>query len=248
VQIVVKALNQASGRGHNILMQTSRHPTATRRGLLALAAVIAGVLSVRAQDDPNDIRTTAKPATVPATVTAPDAPGMKPTVDALGTQKPKIPPDARAAKLVLSDGTKLEGQLWTNRAPFRVWTEGDKVYKDLDLGSIKKIEVHVLSETMEEDWRWLKEGSDQKVFSGRKYPNVSLAYQFTLTNDQVIEGTVVSMVYLADKDKTRTLVLYKQYKGNLDEALADLIYVKSIDLEGSAAAEEKKTTHLPLLD
>jgi len=248
MQIVIDPLNQAAWWGHNVLMQRCRHPTASRIGLLVFCTLAAGTAVAFAQDDPNDIRSTVKPATAPATLASPDSPRMKPTADALGTQKPKIPPTARTAALVLSDGTKFEGQLWTNSVPFRVWTEADKVYKDIDLGSIKKIEVHVLSEAMEDDWRWLKEGSDQKVFSGKKYPNVSLAYKFTLNNDQVIEGTVVSLVYLADKEKTRTLTLYKQYKGNLDEALSDLVYVKSIELEGTAAGEEKKTTHLPLLD
>ena len=58
---------------------------------------------------------------------------------------------------------------------------------------------------MEPDWRWLKEGSDQKVFSGKKYPNVELAYKFTLLNDQTVEGTVVAPVYTFDGEKKRTL-------------------------------------------
>ncbi len=235
-------------------MENSRHPTASRTGAhgLAVAIIACGCgLALCAQDDVNDLRASAKPATAPATLAAPDSPAMKPTSDALGTQKPKIPAAARQGTIILSDGTQFNGDIWTNlNTPYRVWVEAAKAYKDIDLASIKKIDVHVLAETMEDDWRWLKEGSDQKVYSGKKYPNVSLAYQFTLSNGQVIEGTVVGLVYVADASKTRTLTLYKQYKGNLDDTLKDLVYIKSITLEPAAAGapEEKKTTHLPLLD
>jgi hypothetical protein len=233
-------------------MGKCRHPTAGRQLIHGCAAAAIGVagLALSAQEDINDIRAAAKPATAPATLTAPDSPGMRPTSDALGTQKLKIPADARKGTLTLSDGTKYEGQLWTNlNTPYRVWVEEGKTYKDIDLALIKKIEVHVLAETMEDDWRWLKEGSDQKVYSGKKYPNVSLAYKFTLNNDQVIEGTVVGLIYIAGTDKTRTLTLYKQYKGNLDDTLKDLVYIKTIELDPAPpAAEQKTTTHLPLLD
>jgi hypothetical protein len=235
-------------------MQKCRHPTAGRAAVHWFAAILVtgGCGPVlRAQDDPNDLRAAAKPATAPATVTAPDSAAMKPTSDALGTQKLKIPAGARKGTIVLSDGTQFDGQIWPNLdTPYRIWVEEAKAYKDIDLASIKTVEVHVLAETMEDDWRWLKEGSDQKVYSGKKYPNVSLAYKFTLNNGQVIEGTVVGLVYVANASKTRTLTLYKQYKGNLDDTLKDLVYIKTITLDPApaGAAEEKKTTHLPLLD
>ena len=103
---------------------------------------------------------------------------------------------------------------------------------------------------MEKDQRWLKEGSDQKVYSGKQYPNIQLTYQFTLVNGQVIAGGVVAPVYLFDGTKDRTLALYKKYKGTLDETLNDLVYIKSITFNApapTAAGTAGKTTKLPLL-
>jgi len=228
------------------------HPTAPRRRLLVTTLLLSIFsTSITSADDINDLLQSAKPTTAPAQVTSPTAPENKPTVDALGTQSPKIPPTAAAGTITLSDGTTLNGKLWTNLdTPLRVWVEEARTYRDIDLAYIKSIEVHVLAQTMEDDWRWLKEGSDQKVYSGKKYPNLSLAYKFTLTNGQVIEGTIAGLIYLADQNKTRSLPLYKQYKGNLDETLKDLVYVSSIHIESPPVENpaDKKTTHLPLLN
>jgi hypothetical protein len=159
----------------------------------------------------------------------------------------------RPGAVTLSNGVTLSGKVWTTPGrPLRVWVEEEKVYRDIDWGLLKRIDVHVLAEAMEEDWRWLKEGSDEKVYSGKKYPNVSLAYKFTLLNDQVIEGTIVAPIYAEDGGKERTLALYKTYKGNLDETLKDLVYIKTVTLDGpatqGAATRGPTTTKLPMLE
>jgi hypothetical protein len=210
------------------------------------AAGAAGALS--ADDSIDDLLGAAKPATAPATLTAPGAPEFLPTSGIVLTNKP--PESSSLGTITLSDGTRFEGRIWTGaNAPVRVWVEETKSYRDLDLALVRKIEVHVLSQAMEEDWRWLKEGSDQKVYSGKKYPSVSLAYKFTLLNGQQIEGTVVAAIYFADGTKSRTLALYKNYKGNLDDTFKDLIYISSITLDGGTPATQgERTTKLPLLE
>jgi hypothetical protein len=217
-----------------------------------VALGLAAALPALAEDSIDELLGGAKPATAPTTLTSPTATQNKPTSDALGTLKPKIPDGARPGTILLNNGIKLQGHVWTNlNVPLRVWTEDDKTYRDVEMNLVKRIDVHVLAETMEDDWRWLKEGSDQKVYSGKKYPNVNLAYKFTLLNGQTIEGTIVAGIYFADGSKSRTLALYKNYKGNLDETLKDLVYITSITLEPAATApatQPKKTTKLPLLE
>lgn len=201
----------------------------------------------------SDILQAAKPATAPATLTAPNSPENKPTTDALGTMAPKAPADSRLGTVTLNNGIKLEGRIWTTlETPLRVWVEETKTYRDIDLPLIQRVDVHVLAETMEDDWRWLKEGSDQKVYSGKKYPNVSLAYKFTLVNGQQIEGTVVAPIYFVDGAKARTLALYKMYKGKLDETLKDLVYITAITFDppanNASTTRPATTTKLPMLD
>ena len=217
---------------------------------VCLCLSVANSLTL-ADDDVNDIATTPV-ATAPAEATAPTTQGV---TDALGTLTEKPPAGARTGTVKLSNGITVEGQIWTTlETPFRVWLEETKTYRDIDLSLIKRIDVKVLSQTMEDDWRWLKEGSDQKIYSGKKYPNVELAYQFTLLNDQTIEGTVVAPIYTADSaspPKRRTLALYKKYHGKLDETLKDITYITAIELTPPTPAileaNEKKTRRLPLI-
>ena len=207
---------------------------------------MTGVIAAQADDDVNDV--SAKPAAVPEEVTGPSSQGIG---DALGTMRETIPEGSRMGVLTLSNGVKIEGRVWTTlETPLRLWIDEIKAYRDVDLALIKRIEVKVLSEKMEDDWRWLKEGSDQKVFSGKKYPNVELAYTLTLLNGQVLEGTVVAPIYTFDGQKRRNLALYKKYHGKLDETLADVVYIKTIELAPAAAAtqaNESTTRKLPLI-
>jgi hypothetical protein len=238
---------------HTTRCRCSIHPYAQCFGVWVSAAalVVLGLCTpLPAEDDLSDLLQSAKPAaSAPATLTSPTASAFKPTSDALGTLQTKAPAGARLGTITLNNSVKLEGRIWTTLdTPLRVWSEETKSYRDVDLALVKAVEVHVLAETMEDDWRWLKEGSDQKVFSGKKYPNVDMAYRFTLLNDQVMEGTVVAPIYFVDGAKSRTLALYKHYKGNLDETLKDLVYITSITLTPPApTADNGQTTHLPLL-
>jgi hypothetical protein len=257
MQFLIQSLNEAARCWHNGSMLIPRHRNRIARLvhpvlLLGMVCVLCGALSTFADDDISDLVHSAKPAaTAPAEAAAPQsAPGAG-VADALGTMKEKPPAGARIGVVTLNDGGKIEGRIWTTlETPLRVWVEETKSYRDLDFSLIQRIDVHVLSATMEDDWRWLKEGSDQKIYSGKKYPNIELAYKFTLLNGQTIEGTVVAPIYTFDGNKRRALALYKKYKGKLDETLKDLVYIDSITLQASAVTtqlNEKKTTKLPLI-
>jgi hypothetical protein len=189
-------------------------------------------------------------------VTSPDAPAFPPDSPA-APAGPRAPAEARPGTIVLSDGTPFSGRIWTTlQTPLRLWLDEDKRYHDVPLELVQRIDVHVLTQAMEADWRWLKEGSDQKVFSGKKYPNVELAYRCTLLNGQTIEGTVVAPLYLLPDapaaTRPRTLALYKKYKGTLDQTLKDVIYIREVVLSApsSSPADQTRpafTRTLPLL-
>ena len=210
------------------------------------ASIACLVLHVAADDDVSDLVGGAKTVTTaPAEVTAPshDVP------DALGTLKARSPAGARDGTVTLNNGETLTGQIWTTlETPLRVWVDATKSYVDVDFSDVAHIDVKVLHESMEDDWRWLKEGSDQKIFSGKKYPLVELEYAFTLVNGQKIEGGVVAPIYMLDAaGKKHALALYKKYKGKLDETLKDVAYIKTIELKGAGNAGETRTGKLPLI-
>jgi hypothetical protein len=216
------------------------------RNVLVFCMVVATGGGVLADDDVSDLIGGARTiTTAPAEVTGPS----RDLPDALGTAKGKVPAGAREGTIVLNNGQKVDGRIWTTLAtPLRVWVEATKSYVDVDLGEVSRVDVKVLHESMEDDWRWLKEGSDQKIFSGKKYPLVELEYAFRLINGQTVEGGVVGPIYVLDTaEKKHALALYKKYKGKLDETLKDVAYIKSMELKGAGITEEKRTGKLPLI-
>ena len=231
-------------------LHRNRRRRSLHRVLVAAFTLLPAATAADAQDDPADLLRNARPATTaPASVSSPDAPDFR----APGSTTTRPPEGARTGTLLLSDGTKLEGTLWTTlQTPFRLWIEDDKTYHDVDMALVTRIDVHVIKEGMEDDWRWLREGSDQMVYSGKKYPNVELTYRFTLLNGQTLEGGVVAPIYFqVGAGKARTLALYKKYKGALDQTMKDLVYIKEIQLAPPPAASPDApafTRKLPLLE
>lgn len=223
--------------------------------LILLLALALTTLSLADDETLEDLLRSAPPAaTKPAEVTSSTSPSSQPAStlpDALGTMKPQTPAGARIGTLTLNNAHAYEGRIWTTLdTPFRVWIENQKTYRDIDLSLLSRIDVKVLASSLEPDWRWLKEGSDVKVYSGKKYPLVELAYRFTLLNEQIIEGTVVAPIFCFDGNQRHALALYKKYHGPLDETLENVVYIKSITLhkpDPTRAAHQKKTTKLPLL-
>ncbi len=183
---------------------------------------------------------------------AASAPAPVPESGPATSQPLKLPPYAREGTIELNNGQKLTGPIWsTYKTPLRLWIEDAKTYRDIDLAIIKTIEVNVRSATLEPDWRWLKEGADQKVYSGKNYPMVDLAYHVTLINGQSVDGTVVAPIYIYDGKKPRSLALYKKYKGTLEETLSDIAYIKQITFSETGVAatlSDNTTTRLPLIE
>jgi hypothetical protein len=245
-----------------ILMNTVFYGNATRQGkhlissrlpALSHRAALAAMLTLAcaAKGDERDLNDVLNQAT---TVPAPaaDIPTTDPAVDALGTiHKAQDPEEARQGTLTLSDGTVLKGKIWTTlKTPFRVFVDETKMYNDIDMALVKHLEVIVDAANMEDDWRWLKEGSDQKIMTGKKYPLVQLRYKFALVNDQVITGGVVAPIFIDAGPKVISVALYKKKQGTFDQTMKDVLYVKSITFDEAAKPTEMAangTRVLPLL-
>ena len=220
-----------------------------REKLLVGAALALSLPTARSDEaDLQDLLHNATTATAPAGELSSNS---DPQNDPLGTRRETAPRGARIGVVTLSTGKKYEGQVWTTlETPLRVWLKEKKTYRDIDFSLIRQIDVVVVAAQMEDDWRWLKEGSDQKIYSGKKYPNVELAYKLTLLNDQLVEGAVVAPIHVFDGQKNHSLALYKKYKGKLDETLNDLVYIKAVSLRETGdvtRANDGKTTKLPLI-
>ena len=233
------------------------------RILALLVIVLPAIVSAQQDDILNDVLKDAKPTSRPAPLGSPDAPTTTTTSPATGARDSLVPgataaeapQRARPGTLILNNGTTIKGLVWTTReTPLRIYQDATKTYRDIDLALVQKLEVVVDEALMEDDWRWLKEGSDQKVFSGKKYPNVTLHYKVTLANGQIVEGPVVAPLFITDAQRVRAFILFKKHKGELSQTLKDLVYIRSLTLappnvsSPATEMEARGTLHLPLIE
>jgi hypothetical protein len=140
-------------------------------------------------------------------------------------------------RITLSDGTVFEGTIRTTRGKPLVLFEAETGRRlDLLVKDIHLIRVHVTSEEQYRIWRWVEDGSREKVYTGESYPKRAYETEITLRNGQVHRGNIVAVVYIYPEGsaKPKKVLLKKAEQGEIGETLKDLIHVESIEFEGPA--------------
>jgi len=136
----------------------------------------------------------------------------------------------------LADGSVHLGTLRTTVGkPLRLFDLTAKRRFDLRLAEILRIRVHVAKEEQYRVWRWVEDGSREKVFTGESYPMREYETEIALTNGEVRRGHLVGVLYLypAGKRKPLKFILRHKDKGEIGETLTDLTYVETVVLENS---------------
>jgi len=142
---------------------------------------------------------------------------------------PVVRTDALPGVLYLSDGRIFPGHIYTTRdRPLRLYDRNTRLYRDIPLDVIESIEAHVEWERMEDDWRWKEQGSDVKVFTGRRYPARKTYYTVTLINGIRLTGDIAQPIYVRQSGKVTRFMLHKRQKGRLGTTLGALPYVRKI--------------------
>ncbi len=158
----------------------------------------------------------------------------------------------RQGKVILSNGRVLRGEISTTvDTPFRIWISSIKRYRDISLMRIRRMDVQILAQREIRQWRYLQNGSDIKVYSGKTQPWFRFAYTFTLLHGEKIAGTVVAPLFVRTRRHRYNLLLSKHLEGKIGEPVAEVVYVQHIILKVTPAilASRKKMTHkLPLVD
>ena len=156
-------------------------------------------------------------------------PGSDP-INPFQKKKPWSRPDARPAVVTDSNGTQIAGYLFTTRGRgWRLYDPTKKKYRDIPTIIVRRIEAVVLWERMDADWRWLKMGDDTKVYTGKFYPNRMLQYKFTLVNGRTLTGAIAQPLTVEWHNERTKCILHKRQKGELDQKLTDIPYLKSIE-------------------
>ena len=139
--------------------------------------------------------------------------------------------DSRPGTVTLSDGTVLKGHVYTTRDKrLRIFDAKDKTRKDIPLEALSTIEVNIEKEGLEKDWRWKEEGSDVKLYTGHAYPWKQYVTTIALLDGEKITGHVNGLVYIQTDKETQKFILHEKDKGEKDQKLTDIVYLKKVEL------------------
>lgn len=133
--------------------------------------------------------------------------------------------------VTLSDGTEIKGAIRTTKGkPLRIFDATLARRLDFTLTDLRRIRVHVESEEQYRVWRWVEDGSREKVHTGESYPKREYLTEIVLRSGQVHRGqlTGVLYVYPEGKRKPKKFILRHKHKGENGQKLSDLGYVESV--------------------
>ncbi|MBI4617225.1 MAG: hypothetical protein HY720_26670 [Planctomycetes bacterium] len=152
---------------------------------------------------------------------------------------PSLADDTVPGKVVLSNGEVLEGGLRLGRGQeINLFETSQKRRLHLALSGIRRIRFEVESESMENGWMFKEEGSDEKIRLAFQYPVRKLAARIELASGQEVEGHVTGTTLTLETGESSTrFILTSSQKGEKDQTLADLVYVKEVVLADAGAGE-----------
>lgn len=151
--------------------------------------------------------------------------------------------DADQAVVTLSNGERADGafSLTEGRKLELFDVKKSKRFK-IDGPEIVRIGVVVEEEKLEQGWMFKEESDHTKVKLPFKYPLRKLMTDVTLRTGETMRGHVVCVFYLDKDDERRRFLLLTDQKGEKDQKLEDLLYVKEIVFPNRKAGDAKLGT------
>ncbi len=191
----------------------------------AVALAFAVALSAFAADKPKDA-----PKPGGKDIEYVDPPGDEKDVKPPIQRDAPTDPDSVSGFLVLSNGTRVEGRVHLTRdATLKFFDPDRKKLIDVRLAELTHIEQKPVDEHMEKEWRWLEDGNDTKVYTGREYPMRELTTTLHFKDGRTLTGPLASLIFVAGDNGDQRFLIQKRQKGECGQKLADLVYVTCVD-------------------
>jgi len=202
----------------------------------ALALVIA-IAAMGADTPPND------PQQQPASRPTEEMPTSRPasTEPIVPIVKQATPEESKHGEIALSDGRIARGEVFLRGSrQIKIFDKEKERYRYVPLKAIRRIDIDIIKEVKEDEWRWLEAANDVKVRTGRFYWWHQYDTTLTLTKGKPITGAVRGPIYIRTDKEVERFILHDRNKGELNADLAELVFVKWIDLEAG-----RKSTSRP---
>ena len=117
--------------------------------------------------------------------------------------KPATPKGAVLGYVELSDGSIHPGEVSLTRDK-RLQLADDKTQqqREAPLSAVKQIDCAVKKEWMEKEWRFKETTSNEKFYTGRKYPSREYTHTITFQNGRKVVGGLSGVVFLQPLEYT----------------------------------------------
>ncbi|MFZ4394308.1 MAG: hypothetical protein ACOYOU_01625 [Kiritimatiellia bacterium] len=142
----------------------------------------------------------------------------------------------RAGRVELSNGEVLEGLISTTPGASLRLQVGDDL-KDVPLEAVQEMRFVPVHESMEQKWRFVEAGRNEKKKWGVPYPVRELQTQMILGSGRVFTGHLYTTVlYVAQSNETVKVVIKAKDKGTEGQTFKDVVCPVRISLSGKAVA------------
>ena len=174
--------------------------------------------------------------------------GEPPAINPFGPA-PTQREDAVPGCIELSDGSIHSGLVYLTRDKrLQIYDEQLQRQREVPLQMVKQIDCTVKKEWLEREWKYKETTTNEKMYTGRRYPAREYLHTVTLKNGRTISGPLSAIVYVEPQQHSagqsdeqqpepERFLLNKRNKGELGESLKSLVYVKRIKL-GKEAMEK----------
>jgi hypothetical protein len=196
---------------------------------------------------------------VPIRASGEDAPPPRPFGDAGGAGQ------VREATVTLSTGRSLDQAAVKARADqlVLVMPDGGKTRLEIEFAKVRTLRQAVAAEGMEKEWRWKEGGSNEKIDTGRSYPWRKYGIELVLDDGTEIKGALTAGFPLTIRYLTEAMasadvpggpkagdpvpapveeqfLIQPRNKGEMWQALKELMYVKEMNFRAPGAPENSK--------
>jgi hypothetical protein len=215
--------------------------------VLVVVAIIAVGTAARGEGDPKADKPTTQPTTKPQTPPKSNldywlnrATEVKDADKADGAPEAANPftkkegfhrPDALPGVLEFSDGTQVPGWHYTTREKdWEVYIAKEKRWRLVPFINVLSISAVVVEERLEQRWRWKEMGAPERIYTGKQYPFRRFEWKLHLIDGSTMQGAIKGQPMWVEHNRTKhgPYVFNERQKGEDDQTLKDLIYMKKI--------------------
>ena len=139
----------------------------------------------------------------------------------------------RKGTVKFSSGRTVKGKVYILRNKLYVYDLSAQDRRNISVDNVKRIETLVRDEKMARKWFFKESGSDEKIYTGKRYPVRRFYVRITFHDGSTLRGPPIGRtIYVQTDDGRENYKLTKKQEGKVGEKLKDLVYVKSITFGG----------------